>query len=257
MTALALRHTRALTVRQLLALWRQPWFVAITLVQPMIWLLLFGALFKKVVEIPGFHGGTYIDFLTPGIVVMSALFSAGWHGMSWIDAINRGIVDRFLVSPMSRIALIGAGVAQNVVVIVIQSLVIVGVAAALGAHLTFVGVVVMFLAASLLGGAVCALSDGLAFVARQEETLIGVVQFVVLPATFLSSGLMASNLLPGWIHGIARFNPVNWAVVASRAATASAVDWSVVGLRVGLLAALALVCSVVASRGVGAYQRSV
>jgi ABC-2 type transport system permease protein len=257
MTALALRHTRALTVRQLLALWRQPWFVAITLVQPMIWLLLFGALFKRVVEIPGFHGGSYIEFLTPGIVVMSALFSAGWHGMGWIDGINRGIVDRFLVSPVSRLALIAAGIAQNVVVIVIQSLVIVGVAAALGAHVTLLGVVLMLVAASLLGAAVCALSDGLAFVARQEETLIGAVQFVVLPATFLSSGMMASNLVPSWIHGIARFNPVNWAVVASRAATAASVDWSLVGLRVGLLAGLALACSIVASRGIRAYQRSV
>jgi ABC-2 type transport system permease protein len=250
---LGLRHTRALTVRQLLALWRQPWFVAITLIQPMIWLLLFGALFKRVVEIPGFHGGSYIDFLTPGIVVMSALFSAGWHGMAWINAIDRGIMDRFLVSPVSRFALIASGVAQQVVVILIQSLIIVGVAAALGAHLTVLGVTLMLLAASLLGGAVCALSDGLALVARQEETLIGVVQFVVLPATFLSSGLMAANLLPGWIHGISRFNPVDWAVVAARTGTWSAT----VGIRVGLLAALALACAVVATRAVRVYQRSV
>ena len=250
---LGLRHTRALTVRQLLALCRQPWFVAITLIQPMIWLLLFGALFKKVVEIPGFHGGSYIDFLTPGIVVMSALFSAGWHGMAWINAIDRGIMDRFLVSPVSRFALIASGVAQQVVVILIQSLIIVGVAAALGAQLTVLGVTLMLLAASLLGGAVCALSDGLALVARQEETLIGVVQFVVLPATFLSSGLMAANLLPGWIHGISRFNPVDWAVVAARTGTWSAT----VGIRVGLLAALALACAVVATRAVRVYQRSV
>lgn len=64
---------------------------------------------------------------------------------------------------------------------------------------------------------------------------------------------MASNLLPGWIHGISRFNPVDWAVVASRTGTWS----STVGLRVGLLAALLLGCGVVATRAVGAYQRSV
>jgi ABC-2 type transport system permease protein len=249
---LMLRHTRALTVRQLLALWRQPWFVAITLVQPMIWLLLFGALFKRVVEIPGFKGGSYIDFLTPGIVVMSALFSAGWHGMGWINAIDRGIVDRFLVSPVSRVALIAAGVAQQIVIILIQSLIIVGVAAALGAELTVARVLVILVAASFLGGAICALSDGLALVARQEETLIGVVQFVVLPATFLS-GLMASNLLPGWIHGISRFNPVDWAVVAARTGTWS----STVGLRIGLLAALVLASGTVAIRAVRTYQRSV
>src|SRR5581483_8726939 len=112
--ALFLRHVRALTVRQLLALWRQPWFVAITLVQPMIWLLLFGALFRRVVELPGFAAGSYVDFLAPGIVVMSALFSAGWHGMTWLNAMERGILDRFLVSPVSRGALVAAGVLQQV-----------------------------------------------------------------------------------------------------------------------------------------------
>ena len=51
-----IRHTLYMTLRHLRELWRQPWFVAVTLVQPVIWLLLFGALFKKVIEIPGFHG---------------------------------------------------------------------------------------------------------------------------------------------------------------------------------------------------------
>ena len=71
-----LQQTWYMTVRHLRELWRQPWFVAVTLVQPMIWLLLFGALFKRVVEIPGFHGGSYIAFLTPGVVVMTAMFNS-------------------------------------------------------------------------------------------------------------------------------------------------------------------------------------
>ena len=58
-----------------------------TLFQPIIWLLLFGALFKSVTSIPGFHG-TYIDFLTPGVVVMLAVFSAGWTGMGFVEDIN-------------------------------------------------------------------------------------------------------------------------------------------------------------------------
>jgi ABC-2 type transport system permease protein len=253
---LAARHTLALTVRQLLALWRQPWFVAITLIQPLIWLLLFGALFKRVVEIPGFREGSYIEFLTPGVVVMSALFSAGWHGMSLIDAINRGVMDRFLVSPVWRGALIASGIMQQAVVIVIQSLVIIGIAFAVGARFSAHGVLLMLALAALLGAAVCALSDGLALVARQEETLIGAVQFVVLPATFLSSGLMASNLLPGWIADVARYNPVNWCVVASRAVASSGTDWSIVGMRSALLAALALACAAVATRAFRVYQRS-
>jgi len=80
------------------------------------------------------------------------------------------------------------------------------------------------------------------------------VQFVVLPATFVPSGMMAANLLPGWIQTIARFNPVNWAVVASRAGGS---DWSLVGSRAGLLALLVVLCGALATRAFGVYQRAV
>ncbi len=249
---LATRQTLSLTVRALLALWRQPWFVAITLVQPMIWLLLFGALFKKVVEIPGFHGGSYLHFLTPGVVVMSALFAAGWNGMGLIDLMNRGIMDRFLVTPVWRGALVGASCIHAAVVILIQTVVIIGVAFAAGTSFSARTVVVMLVLPVLLGGAVAALSNAMALVTRQEESLIGAVQFVVLPASFLSSGMMASNLLPGWIHDVARFNPVNWTVTAVRSS-----DWSLIGEHAGLLLALMLVCAWVATRAFRVYQRAV
>ena len=74
----------------------------IALVQPIIWLLLFGALFKAVTEIPGFAGGSYIDFLTPGVVVMLAVSSAGWTGMGFIEDINSGVMDRMLAAPVWR-----------------------------------------------------------------------------------------------------------------------------------------------------------
>lgn len=251
---LATRHTLALTKRQLLNLWRQPWFVAITLVQPLIWLLLFGQLFKRVVDLPGFHGGSYIEFLTPGVLVMSALFAGGWHGMGYIEAMDRGVMDRFLTTPVWRGALVASGFLYGAVVIVVQSLVIVAVAFADGASFPAGNVAAMLVLAVLLGGGVAALSDALALVARQEETLIGAVQFVVLPATFLSSGMMASNLLPGWIADVARFNPVNWAVVGARSGTS---DWGLLGTRVGLLVALVLVCSWLATRALRVYQRAV
>ena len=254
---LAVRQTLSLTARQLLALWRQPWFVAITLVQPMIWLLLFGALFKRVVELPGFHGGSYLEFLTPGIVIMSALFSAGWHGMSVIEAVDRGIMDRFLVSPVWRGALIASGLVHSAVVIVIQSLVIVGVAFAAGASFSAGAVAVMLGLAVLLGGAVAALSDALALVTRQEETLIGAVQFVVLPATFLSSGLMAASLMPAWIREVARYNPVNWSVSAARSVASAGTDWWLVATHAAFLGALLVVAAALATRAFRVYQRAV
>ena len=100
----------------------------------MIWLLLFGALFKSVTEIPGFSGGSYIDFLTPGVVVMLAVSSAGWTGMGFIEDIDSGVMDRTLASPVWRGALNLGSVLQAVVQILIQTLLIVLLALALGAH---------------------------------------------------------------------------------------------------------------------------
>ena len=99
----------------------------------MIWLLLFGPLFKRVTEIPGFTGGSYIDFLTPGVVVMTALFSSGWSGMGMINDLNKGITDRFLVTPAQRFALIGGMLTQLTIVLVLQSLIIIGIGLAIGA----------------------------------------------------------------------------------------------------------------------------
>jgi ABC-2 type transport system permease protein len=257
MTA-ALAQTRSMTIRHLRELWRQPWYVAITLVQPVIWLLFFGSLFKKVVEIPGF-GGDYVDFLTPGIVVMTAIFTAGWAGMAVIEDLDRGVMDRFLVSPVSRGSLIAGRLGMNAVTIAIQSVIVIALGLAVGARFPggVAGALVLVLASVLLASAVGSLSIGLALVARQEETVIGAVQMVVLPATFLSAVLMKQELAPGWVQEVARFNPVNWAVDAGRAGLGSGVDWGLVASRLGLLSLLAVVCGWVATRAFRAYQRSV
>ena len=110
--------------------------------------------------------------------------------------------------------------------------------------------------AGLLGAAFASLSNGLAVLTRQRETLIGAVSAVILPLTFLSSALMQQSLVPAWIRTVAKFNPVNWAVEAGRSAAMEKIDWSLVGTRLGLLAALMLLCGVLATRAFGAYQRS-
>jgi ABC-2 type transport system permease protein len=255
----ALRHTWQFTLRSLRTLMRQPAFLGITLVQPLIWLLLFGELFERVAEIPGFEAGGYVEFLTPGVVVMLAISSAGWSGMAFIEDSNRGVMDRFLVSPVWRSALNLGNVAFYAIVIILQTAIVVALALALGAHFEngVGGVLVLIAVAALLGASFASLSNGLGVLARQRETLIGAVSFVVLPLTFLSSALMPEDLLPGWIGWIARFNPVNWAVQAGRSAATERADWNLVATRVGLLAGLLLVCAWFATRAFRAYQRSV
>jgi ABC-2 type transport system permease protein len=253
------RQTGYMTLRHLRELYRQPWFVAVTLVQPIIWLLLFGALFKKIVDIPGFHGHSYIGFLSPGVVVMTAMFNSAWSGMALIEDIQKGVTARFLVSPVRREALIAGRILKEGVVVVIQSIIIVLLALIVGA--TFPGgiggVVVLFAVSALLGATFGALSNGFGLIMRQEEALIGAVQFIVLPLTFLSSTFLQPNLMPSWIRSVSDFNPVNWAVVAGRAATSANPDWGVVAARVGFLVALLALCSWFATRAFRAYQKSV
>src|ERR1700745_2511852 len=132
---IAFRQTWQVSLRYLRVMLRQPAFVVITLVQPLIWLLLFGALFKAVTQIPGFASGSYLDYLTPGIVVMLAVSSAGWTGMGFVEDINRGVMDRLLVTPGWRGAFNLGSVFQCVVSVLIQTLIIVVLAWVLGAHL--------------------------------------------------------------------------------------------------------------------------
>ncbi len=254
-----IRHTLYMTLRHLRELWRQPWFVAVTLVQPVIWLLLFGALFKRVIEIPGFHGHSYIAFLAPGVVVMTAMFNSAWSGMALIEDLNRGVTARFLVSPVRREALIAGRILKEAVVVVIQSVIIVALALIVGASFPggVGGVAVLFAVSALLGATFGALSNGFGLIMRQEEALIGAVQFIVLPLTFLSSTLLAVNLMPRWVQHAADFNPVNWAVVAGRTATSAHADWGLVASRAGFLVALLAVCLVFATRAFQSYQRSV
>ena len=247
-----IRHTLYMTLRHLRELWRQPWFVAVTLVQPVIWLLLFGALFKRVIEIPGFHGHSYIAFLAPGVVAMTAMFSSAWSGMALIEDINRGVTARFLVSPVRREALIAGRILKEAVVVVIQSL-IVGASFPGGVP----GVAALFAVSALLGATFGALSNGFGLIMRQEEALIGAVQFIVLPLTFLSATFLAANLIPKWMQHVADFNPVNWAVVAGRSAVSANADWGLIAARAGFLVALLALSVAFATRAFQSYQRSV
>jgi ABC-2 type transport system permease protein len=254
-----IRHTLYMTLRHLRELWRQPWFVAVTLVQPVIWLLLFGALFRRVIEIPGFHSHSYIAFLAPGVVVMTAMFNAAWSGMSLIDDMNRGVTARFLVSPVRREALIAGRILKEAVVVVIQSLIILALALIVGASFPggVGGVAVLFAVAALLGATFGALSNGFGLIMRQEEALIGATQFILLPLTFLSTTFLAANLIPGWMAHVADFNPVNWAVVAGRTASTAHPDWGLAAARAGFLAVLLVVCAAFATNAFRSYQRSV
>ena len=249
-------HSAYLTQRSLRALVRQPVFLVITLIQPMVWLLLFGQLFKSVATLPGFGTTSYVEFLTPGVVAMTALFSAAWAGTVYIDDMDRGVMDRLLASPVSRGAMMNGTLAYQSVTALVQTLVVLGVAWLMDARFAWSGVVVTIVAAVLLTIVFAALSNAVALLVRQQEALIGISQFTALPLTFLSSAVMDPDLAPGWIGRVATYNPLDWAVVVSRETLLGSPDWGEVLPRLGALGAAALVMGWLATRAFGSYQRS-
>ncbi len=248
-----------LTARSVRTLLRQPAYAAITLVQPVIWLLLFGQLFRNVVRIPGFGShGSYLEFITPGVVVMTALFSSGWAGTAFIEAMERGTLDRLLAAPVRRAAMIVGNLAYQMLTTVVQTLIVFGIAWVSGARFpgAAAGIPVTVLAACLISVVIASFSDAVALLVRQQEALIGISQFIVLPLQFLSSSIMNTRVAPGWVQHVARYNPVDWATVAAREALSADPAWGAVWPRLALLAALALVVAWLASRAFGNYQRA-
>ena len=253
-------QTWYLTGRKLHALVRQPWVLAFSIVQPVIWLFLFGALFRKVIDIPGFaFGGSYLDYLVPGIIAMNAMSNNMWAGMTMIEEIERGMLNRFLVSPASRVAIMNATVAEQAVSTTVQSLIIVGLGLAGGAryHGGAAGMAVIVTAAILVGVVFGALSNAVGMLLRSREAIIGVYTFFMLPLIFLSSAFMLTRLMPGWMQAIASRNPLNWVVQAGRSALSAQPDWGTIAVRCGGLLALAVVCVAVSVMTFRSYQKNV
>jgi ABC-2 type transport system permease protein len=253
-------HTWYLTGRKLHALVRQPWVLAFSVVQPVIWLFLFGQLFRKVIDIPGFaFGGSYLAYLVPGLIAMNAMANNMWAGMSIIEEIDRGTLNRFLAAPASRVGIMNATVAEQAVSTTVQSLIIVGLGLAGGARYYggVAGVAVMVAASILVGVVFGALSNTTGMLLRSREAIIGVYTFFMLPLIFLSSAFIPTQLMPGWMQAIASRNPLNWAVQIGRSAVSAHPDWGAIGVRCGGLLILAVVCVAVSVVTFRSYQKNV
>ena len=251
-------HTWFLTLRLVRHLLRQPWFIAFTLMQPVLWLLLYGQSFQRVSDLPGFHGSSYVTFLTPGIVMMAALFASGWTGLGVIADLDSGIMERLLVSPASRSAIIMSRLFNLALSIILQCLILLGLGWLVGARYSggLMGVIILLVAAILLGMPFGALSTALALKIRKQESVLGAVNFVLLPLTFMSPAFIAGGLMPAWMQRVAIFNPVGWGVDAGRGALQAETGWPVVLVRLGYLALLTAVSCWLAMKAFRSYQRT-
>ena len=253
-----LRQTGWMIVRQLRNLMREPIWIALMVIQPLIWLLLYGQLFSRVGALRG-NASSYIEFLTPGIICMNAFFGGSWSGMAMIADLDRHVIDRFLAAPASRFALILSQVVRSGIIAVIQALILLLLGLALGVriHGGVAGWFVVFAAAALLAMAFAGFSHGIALLVRREASMIAAANFVGLPLMFLSAILIPPTQMPYWIQQVSRFNPVNWGVHAARNAIVSGGDWGSSGLYLLFLLAAVATTSLFATWCFRAYQRSI
>jgi ABC-2 type transport system permease protein len=236
---------------------RMPVFLLLAIVQPILWVGVFGQLFRRVTSIPGFGESNYTQFLAPGIAMMTALFGSVHSGLGLLADMDRGVLDRVLATPVRRGAVIAGRVAHAGAMGVMQVVIILGVAALLGArpHGGAVGIVEVLVTAALLGSGFAAFSNAMALFTRRQEIVIAAMNFILLPSIFLSSMMMSQGLMPSWIRGVARFNPVNWAVTAARDAYEGRAGGELL-LSLALLAGFTLACGAVATRAFRKYQDS-
>jgi len=210
--------TKYLLFKYLKLTWRMPMWTLFGLIQPLLWLVIFGQLFKGLSELPQFPKGDYVQFLTPGIIVMTVLFGASWSGVSLLRDLRYGVMEKLFVAPIVRGSIVLSRLLHNGTTVVIQVALLIIVAAVLGAGLpTGMGWLWVWVAVLLLAVGFSAVSNALAMTLKREEPLVVMGNMLTLPLLFFSPALVPADFMPVWMQYASLANPVYYGVAAVRA----------------------------------------
>jgi ABC-2 type transport system permease protein len=250
-------QTVQITRRWLINVRRQIWGAAFSLVQPVVWILLFGQVFSSLGDLPAFDGVGYATFLVPGVLMMTVLYAGAWAGTGFIDDMQSGVMNQLLSAPVARTAIVTGQLLQQLLICLAQSVVVLLIGWLGGAHYPggVGGMALSILVALLLAAVFCSLSAAVALTARSQVALIGISQIIVLPVTFLSTTMMPTSLMPTWVQHVSTYNPMTWAVDLARTALAGTADAQLWPHLAGL-AALAVLVYAWSVRALRSYQRS-
>jgi len=226
------QETLALTRRLFVQLQRRPSTLVAGVLQPLIWLVLFGALFAKAPEGLLPEGMSYGRFLGAGVIVFTAFSGALNAGLPVMFDREFGFLNRLLVAPLrSRSSIVLASVLYITVMSLVQSLAIMATAALLGYGWPGGGGLLLVLVTLLLlVFAVTALSLGLAFALPGHIELIAVIFVANLPLLFASTALAPISFMPTWLGWLAAINPLTFAIEPIRAAYAGQLSLTAVVL---------------------------
>ena len=209
-----IQETIALTKRLFIQLQRRPSTLVAGIIQPFMWLLLFGALFSKAPQSLFGNDLSYATFLAPGVIVFTAFSGALNAGLPVMFDREFGFLNRLLVAPLaSRYSIVAASTIYIVALSMIQTAVIIGASALLGAgfpDLAALGAIALIVLLIVLG--VTALSLGLAFALPGHIELIAVIFVTNLPLLFASTALAPLEFMAGWLQVVASLNPLTYAI---------------------------------------------
>lgn len=211
------RHSLAIAAVELDKLVRDPTEILTRAVQPALWLIVFGEVFTQRRVIPT-GSLSYLDFMAPGVLAQSVLFTAIFYGIAVIWERDLGIVHKLLVSPASRGALVfGKALAAGLRALT-QAVIIILLTLLLGVHLrlnvlSLLGIALVI----ILGGALFStFSFVIACLVKTRERFMGIGQVLTMPLFFASNAIYPLSMMPPWLERVARFNPLTYLVSALR-----------------------------------------
>ena len=223
-----LSETMVLYVRQMKRLSRQSTVIFFSLIQPLIWLVLFGQMFARIVRFPGaaeqFGNVSYLQFFIPTVILQSILFGSGQSGVGMITDIDSGFLDKLLTTPINRLAILLGRLSGDLTRITVQMLLVIGIGWVFGRwqdprisfHYGIPGILGALGIAILFALMLMAFNIFIALWTRNTEATFIVSNFLTLPLLFTSSAQLPIALLPGWMQAVANVNPVTYTIEAMR-----------------------------------------
>jgi ABC-2 type transport system permease protein len=212
-----IRDTRLIFMRSMQITLRNPVWIMFGLFQPLCLLLLFAPLLEKLTSVQGFGMGSSLAIYTPGLLVMIALYGTAFVGFGLIDDIRAGVIERFRVTPINRVALLLGRSLRDVVILLVQVTFLMVLAWVLGLTVPLAGVALSFLLIVLIGFSISVTSYSVAMILQSEDALAPFLNFFLLPLQLLAGITLPLTLAPNWLQKVALFNPLAHAVSAARA----------------------------------------
>lgn len=218
-----LREILLLFKRRMLETLRQPVWMFMGLVTPLLYIALFSPLLKNLGGSP-LSTGAVLDLFVPGVLTLLAFIGGTGAGYIVISELQTGVIERFRVSPASRFSLLMGTILRDIVAFLIPSILVIFIAQFFGFKMHAGGLLVMFVLLSLLVAMVSAWSGSLGLILKQSSSMAALVAGLELPLTLLSGVLLPLSLGPKWLQVIAHLNPLYYAVEAARVLAGGTID---------------------------------